>query len=357
MAESPCCAALRVLLLGAVLAGGPLAAAGPSEQAAPTSEPRATTTITELKGLGDTSPAALREAIWPAGDEGPVQPLVETGKDGDRTLSAWPIEHGCNVLLNEAEPAFRAKDYPAARAVYSKAVEQFPRCYLALNFLGDSYYFAGDAVEGARWYDRSLALNPDDYRTYFYRGNTLAHQGKKDEALGYYAHALALRPRAKSLSQFMGQNADFLGVEYVENLFTPRAVAKPGKAGGIDVHVDPAGPAHWLGYALCKARQLKQQEPGSEGAPRTWSAAAEIECLETLLESYQEGRRAGHAAAEAELEYLLEIARAGFLAELAIYEMGSRVAPTATLLLPLELRARMVEFVRRFVIRVKRAGS
>ncbi len=355
MVESPRRFATRVLLLGACLAAGGVAGADPSGQGAPAAEAKVTTTIADLKSLKDSSPAALRELLWPAGSPLLPEPRVVTNAKGDRSLTVSPPDLGCKALLDEGEPAFRAKDYPTARKGYRKAVEQFPRCGIAVLFLGDSYFFAGDAAEGARWYQRAIELNPDDYRGYFYRGNARIQLGQRAEALADFARALAIQPRAWSVSKVLQQNGEALGVDYSESLFTPRAVVRVGEGDSLQVLMDPAGPAHWLGWALCKAVQLSQREAGKRKPGGHWSAAEELECLETLLETYQSTGRS--AAPEPELDRLLEIQRSGFLLELAMYEMGSRVAPVGPVLLPLDQRERMVELGRRFVIPVKKAPA
>lgn len=69
-----------------------------------------------------------------------------------------------------------------------------------------------------------------------------------------------------------------------------------------------------------------------------------------LLAAYSEQRAAGQAAAEAELDRLLAIAKEGLLTSFIIYELGARVRPELTMVVTDDERDAVERYVANWVI-------
>jgi hypothetical protein len=118
----------------------------------------------------------------------------------------------------------------------------------------------------------------------------------------------------------------------------------------VEIRFDADRP-HWVAWAACKGlwmgeAQHRRQLTGA--ADHRFTALEETECLGALLQAYLRERASGDAEEEPELERLGQIAAAGDLQELILYELATRRSPHAVLLEEPARQARVEAFVRRF---------
>lgn len=304
-------------------------------------------------------PALQRYAVelWPQASEEVAFPAVAVGPGGDRRLDRYPVSAGADRLLAQAEPHYRQRRFAEAADLYRRALEARPDYYPALLDLGDLAQLQGEPEEALRRYERAVAVNPVDHRGHFLKGNALLELGQAAGALDAYARALALRPHNKVVLDGIEARQQKLGIHLVRDFFLPRGVARPSVR-GVDVLFDTARP-HWVAWAACKGlwvgeAQHRQQLTGA--ADHAFTALEETECLGALLQAYIRERASGDAEEEPDLERLGQIAAAGHLPELILYELASRKSPHAVLLLGDDQRGRVEQFVRRFAFERRGPG-
>lgn len=290
------------------------------------------------------------ELFWPSMGDATQYPWIDT-EDGSRSLSPYELGEPCLEKLSKAEPFFKNKRYKKAMKLYSEAIEESPRCYVAYSHVGDCHYFQGQAEEALPWYDKVLALNPHDFLGYFYRANTLVRLDRYDEARDAYVQALSMKPHRESILKAVRARSQDLGIRVVDSPFRPQAFARQEKD-GIAIYVSP-GAAHWLAYGLCKAiwiGEASHREERTGNREHVWSLVEERQCLTSMLENYYALREDDTIDADPETERLLSILKDEMLDGFVMYEIASRLHPHTMLLLPEEMFADVVDYVRTHVL-------
>lgn len=93
-----------------------------------------------------------------------------------------------------AQQYHRAGYFDEAAIFYGKVVQACPDHVRALHFLGLLRVQLGMHETGQELLQRAIALNPEDAAAYSNLGNSLAAQGRTDEAIAAYDHAILLKP-------------------------------------------------------------------------------------------------------------------------------------------------------------------
>jgi hypothetical protein len=106
--------------------------------------------------------------------------------------------------------------------------------------------------------------------------------------------------------------------------------------------------APWLAYGACKALwradpQHRAEVTGSDND--TFTTAEELECLQTLVTTYDAHRGEADTPFDSNLDQLRMLVSDGLANELILFELASRVSPDATLLVSAEERKRIHDFV------------
>jgi tetratricopeptide (TPR) repeat protein len=305
--------------------------------------------IKTLESLHDVAPDAFGGLLYPQRVRPVELPQVRV-EGGKRVIAPAPCD-AAQPRLHQAENIFQTKHYDAAAALYDEAIAQSPKCYLALAYRGDASFFAGDVKTALGFYQRALAMNPDDGSIYVFRSNAYARLGRKPEALEDLRTSLALRPHVKTVLD-VARKLEGSGAITVRDVpFVPEGFARK-EGDGYAVYTDATRPA-WLGYAACKALWMAEPEHRAQVAGTSqagFSIAEERECIAALLVAYDSLRQKGSQPEEPQLEYLEGILKAGDLDAWIVYELASRVDPQVVLRQPPELRKRIVDFVRKHVL-------
>jgi tetratricopeptide (TPR) repeat protein len=202
-------------------------------------------------------------------------------------------------------------------------------------------------------------------------GDALRSAGRRGEAADVWARAVAVAPGATS---FVRQLATDAFVEVRGPVPPPAARAPDGRwimrplrvpAGRVDNRISPeaasAGRDEALAYAACKegfrgSAALQEAIVGEVLTPWRWSPAEEAACTAVWLRAYQRHRDAGRPEDEG-LDDLLAVARAGFLLERGLFDVGALTHPLAPLLLSDQRLARLFAFVAAHRVLHRRQGG
>jgi len=280
----------------------------------------------------------------------PVQYPQVVEQDGVRRIVKEPCD-AAEAALAHAEEAFSAKNYPEAQLRYDQAVAKAPQCAIAVAYRGDASHFAGDYQTALTYYDRALKLNPDEGAYYLFRANALSHLGRLKEALDDLRWSLALRPHnANSLKMVRGgEQAMRVAVHDVP--FVPLGFARK-EGDSVAVYWDKTNHS-WMGYALCKALWLADEEHRKNltgEAKYQFSTTEELECLGALVTAWHGVGKDPHRPTDAQLSYLDEVVKSGDAPGWVIYEIASRFDPQIVLKLAPKGRQGVFDFVRRHVV-------
>ena len=274
---------------------------------------------------------------------GGIQSFEVTVSDTGNQLAMKDCSEAAEVVLAQAEIAFQQGDLAAAAKSYGRALEADPDCYEARLYFGDTHLHSRRFSEALESYAAAIELNPLDYRGHFFRGSALLYLGRQREAQEAFIEALTMKPRHELLLKAVEMRAG-LGLRAVD---TSLQIPIRLEVDGREVHLAvPDGASIWLSYGLCKAVQIGE----GEVEVGSFSSEKESECFANLLADYSVARSEGEMEPDPRLDWLLGVAEAGDLSEWTVYELGSRLSPYVTVLLPDSQRADLREFIREHVL-------
>lgn len=158
--------------------------------AASSSGSRASTRSGTARAAPSAAPSAASAAARP---ETSVAPRVSEGAPGfELRLDATARESG--RLFEEARAAHARRDYPAAAALYERALQQDPNNAEILNNLGTVRQAAGDLLGASEAFRRAIDIDPRYAGAWSNLGVALAALGEAARARAALVEAIRLEP-------------------------------------------------------------------------------------------------------------------------------------------------------------------
>lgn len=275
--------------------------------------------------------------------------------EGRSGYGPYPLTEPMKAAIRNGDQHFFDSRYADARREYMALIEADPTFYLGYTYVGQTYRNENDPLRALLYFDSTIALVPQYYQGYFFRGGAMRTLGRLDEARQAYVKALARHPRHMPTYIAIRTSGDELGFSVRDTLFVPQAVADMiGDTARAIVDISRGNSAAWVAYGLAKAIWLaepshRKELNGSEKRS-AWTSIEEIECVGALLNTYASHIEKEPADRDPRLDHLVSIVKAGYFVEFLIYELGSRVNPQIMLLQDEARRKRMEEFVDLFVL-------
>lgn len=297
----------------------------------------------------DVARGKLADELWPRRVPPIHLPKVERAADGTVTVTAWPEPPEAKPALAKAEAAFQQKDYAGAAAGYREALDVDASQYLVHAYLGDALFFGGDAKAALAEYDQAIALNPDDYRLYFFRASAHRELDHRPAMVDDLRTALTLNPRYDTLVKVLdGLSHGSLRIEPA--VLVPRAFVRM-EGDAVAIYNEPEHPA-WFAWSICKGLWLGEKDHRREmlGTEKyVWSTTEELECLAAMLSARERAKSEG-TLDDPRLDQLAAIVNDGLAVGLVLYELGSRVDPQVVLRVDAETRALVKKYVEKYVL-------
>lgn len=309
---------------------------------------------TSLDGLAGVNRENTIDTLFPLSTRRFDCPWVVCRDDGAFEVTTFPFDPEATKALEKAEEHFVRKQYGQAVPYYLEAILLDPDFYLAYAHLGDCYFMTGQFNIARGYFDKAIECNPYDHRTFLYRADTLLNLGKPQDALADYIHSLSIYPRYPVAMAVLWRRRAELGIAVRKDLFRPRVVVRQ-KDDAVEVHIgeDEEDFKIWLSYGLAKAMWAGEPDHRKEMLGQVehhWSSVEEEECLLNLIVGYETFRDGGQIEADENLDRLIKILEDGYLDAFILYEIASRLNPHITLIQPEEVRERLREFIRKYVI-------
>ncbi len=208
----------------------------------------------------------MRDAAKRAVELGDTNAYIKNLSVIDPDNQPGPIapESAGGALLEEAEKAFRAGDYPAAIAKYTQAADADPQLYQAPLYAGDMEFRAKNPAAAGRWFARAIEINPNRETAYRYWGDTLLRVANDPAAAKVKFEDAVVAEPYDSLSWQGLQNwaaqqkGGHSGAKDRQGPAAP--AADPRKPGNITINIDPSatdksqpGASAWLMYSIIRA--------------------------------------------------------------------------------------------------------
>jgi tetratricopeptide (TPR) repeat protein len=136
----------------------------------------------------------------------------DVSRDSSTTLSAqeWQVPQRALREYKEAQKEIAKRDFDAARASLSRAVEIEPRFVAAWNQLGTMAYQSARYREAEADFRRGIEADPNAYEPLVNLGGVLLNLGQFEEALRYNNEAATRRPHDALAQSQLGMAHAFL---------------------------------------------------------------------------------------------------------------------------------------------------
>jgi tetratricopeptide (TPR) repeat protein len=183
--------------------------------------------------------------------------------DPDAAIEFAPASPG-GAMLQEAEKAFTAGDFPAALEKYSQAADADPKLYEAALYAGDTAMRMKDLKLASKWFERAIAANPNRETAYRYWGDAMVRLGNDPlAARPKFIDAIVAEPYNKlawqGLKQWAQTEKAVLMAPKIERPQGPVPDTKNPK--NITINIDAAatddkkhpGASAWMMYSLVRA--------------------------------------------------------------------------------------------------------
>ncbi len=281
-----------------------------------------TTDAAQLKALRTRMRDAARRAVA-LGDKTNVIVMM-ANTDPDEPLPPPPA-NPAEVLMQEAEKAFSAGDYPAAMTKYQAAAQADPHFYEASLYAGDTAYVQNDLPTAAHWFQRAVEIDPNRETAYRYWGDAILKLGNDpDAAKEKFIDAIVAEPYNRFAWQGMEQWAQIEhAVLLAPTIERPAAPAvDPNKPNNITINIDPGktddkknpGGWAWLTYSMIRAtyrgETFKKEFPNEKEYRHSLK---EEDAALSLVASTLEEKKIERDSLDESLRNLLDLNDAGML--------------------------------------------
>jgi tetratricopeptide (TPR) repeat protein len=143
------------------------------------SRARARTILLQAQALGDQSDL-LRTLL---------RDLPEDG-----SFAAYSDKKEVDEAMQQAEADFARGDLEKARQAYMRAYLLDPSNYYSALFIGDTYFQQKQAAFAAEWFLQATRIDPNKETAFRYWGDALLAAGRLDEARSKYIEAIIADP-------------------------------------------------------------------------------------------------------------------------------------------------------------------
>jgi tetratricopeptide (TPR) repeat protein len=236
-------------------------------------------------------------------DRGPINTAFTYQKQTENGLeiAQYEVDSLAFAPFQDAEAAFKAKNYSLAREKYGQALEFQPDLGIAATYIGQCYREEGNRLDAGKWFERAIEINFFDYLAHWFWADILLQQGKKDLAAREISLAWVLNRNHPKLPTavaevFKATGRSFQAFDFVPNYQMER----------VDDEVKMRFSEEWTMYVLNKA--LWRFEPGYHhemgGGRSEFDMTEEKECLLNLMLAFKEqngNKKSPHAAIQAML--------------------------------------------------------
>ncbi len=307
--------------------------------------------IKSLEELKDISIEDFSKLFYPQLVNHIEYPLV-IEVDSSTYLKSFSFDSLAWLELLKGEEFYKNKDYKNALVFYEKAISISDSLYVAYLHAGDCHLMQNNLSEAIANYELALTKNPFDYRPSFYLGTAYSRLQDFEKAKTNYINALILKPRHPNLINVLTLMSNMLNIKINSQTFEPKSLVKQ-EGDNIEIYLDLQNDPVWMAYAFAKAIWLSEEDVRIKITGKVdteWNSQAEKQAIFSLMENYYSMVEKGKTANNEYLDLILKIVKEGYLTEFVIYEIASKMDPDIVLKMPLNLRNRIREYVKKYVI-------
>ena len=296
----------------------------------------------------------LLDQAWKLGNTSPLgMNLAELLKNLPATGA---IKFSDNPQVQQAmeagEAAFSRRDFDAAIANYSRALQLEPKNYSAALFIGNAYDKKNDFADAAQWYGRAIQIDPNTETAYRYFADMLAREGDMKKARDLLIQAVIAEPYNRivwrELHAWATLNKTKVNLLYV-GIPAPQKELPADSASTQSPAIEQAWKPYFTVKENWKRSEFKEHYP-NEPAYRH-SVAEEHEALSAVAQALQKlkGEKKSIELDE-NSELLLRLQEAGMLEPYVLFSLGDAGISRDYATYRAQHRALLEEYLNKFVV-------
>lgn len=207
-------------------------------------------------------------------------PVYREKKGDSYDVKAIKATGEAKKLLDKAENYFGSHQYAKARDAYTLALQEDPKLYSAITYIGQTYGIERNWDKAELWYKKAIEANYVDFLAHWLLADVYKVKGQKEKALEEISIAKVLNrnnPRLEALrKEIYGLN----GLNIKNWTFNPQvSIARDSATGNVNMQSDSI----WTYYAFVQAAWLYEPYYKEKAKKVLMPQTMYRECLMGLL--------------------------------------------------------------------------
>lgn len=267
-------------------------------------------------------------------------PVYREKKGDSYDVKAIKATGEAKKLLDKAENYFGSHQYAKARDAYTLALQEDPKLYSAITYIGQTYGIEKNWDKAELWYKKAIEANYVDFLAHWLLADVYKIKGQKEKALDEISIAKVLNrnnPRLEALrKEIYGLN----GLNIKNWTFNPQVrMSMDSVTGNVNIVADSI----WSYYAFVQAAWFYEPVYKAKAKKYSMPQAMYRECLMGFLPFI--GDKALVDSVDV-LKRLVKVIEADKLDEFVFYDMLLLDYPTASF----QLDKKQIEGLKDYLI-------
>jgi tetratricopeptide (TPR) repeat protein len=267
-------------------------------------------------------------------------PVYREKKGDSYDVKAIKATGEAKKLLDKAENYFGSHQYAKARDAYTLALQEDPKLYSAITYIGQTYGIEKNWDKAELWYKKAIEANYVDFLAHWLLADVYKIKGQKEKALDEISIAKVLNrnnPRLEALrKEIYGLN----GLNIKNWTFNPQVrMSRDSVTGNVNIVADSI----WSYYAFVQAAWFYEPVYKAKAKKYSMPQAMYRECLMGFLPFI--GDKALVDSVDV-LKRLVKVIEADKLDEFVFYDMLLLDYPTASF----QLDKKQIEGLKDYLI-------
>lgn len=267
-------------------------------------------------------------------------PVYREKKGDSYDVKAIKATGEAKKLLDKAENYFGSHQYAKARDAYTLALQEDPKLYSAITYIGQTYGIEKNWDKAELWYKKAIEANYVDFLAHWLLADVYKIKGQKEKALDEISIAKVLNrnnPRLEALrKEIYGLN----GLNIKNWTFNPQVrMSRDSITGNVNIVADSI----WSYYAFVQAAWFYEPVYKAKAKKYSMPQAMYRECLMGFLPFI--GDKALVDSVDV-LKRLVKVIEADKLDEFVFYDMLLLDYPTASF----QLDKKQIEGLKDYLI-------
>ena len=267
-------------------------------------------------------------------------PVYREKKGDSYDVKAIKATGEAKKLLDKAENYFGSHQYAKARDAYTLALQEDPKLYSAITYIGQTYGIEKNWDKAELWYKKAIEANYVDFLAHWLLADVYKIKGQKEKALDEISIAKVLNRNNPRLEAVRKEIYGLNGLNIKNWTFNPQVrMSRDSVTGNVNIVADSI----WSYYAFVQAAWFYEPVYKAKAKKYSMPQAMYRECLMGFLPFI--GDKALVDSVDV-LKRLVKVIEADKLDEFVFYDMLLLDYPTASF----QLDKKQIEGLKDYLI-------